>query len=257
LDKSGKVHLHACCIWEKEVRGDNIARTIGKNYILYQKDQSNLRFAIKINVLYDDKWYQEYLRKDPNRTVLKDDWDPDAVGQYYPSKEVQEDCQRIGEAAKSRNANLDMCEAFSQWCDEGNIERNDAISVAEWCKRWHTDRHLLIDKRFFLQKCDLLMRIKWNKWRADDWMKKWAKEQGCYKGGGDVRLREFGCTVFKDPMVDEVEDADHVIFSQTQGELTGSSQLQQEVEVESVHEQAQVNEEASCEPFEEDTDECV
>jgi hypothetical protein len=52
-------------------------------------------------------------------------------------------------------------------------------------------------------------------------------------------------------MVSEGEDANHELFSQTEGELAGSSQLQQEIEEEPVHEQAQVNEEASCESTEE------
>jgi hypothetical protein len=253
LDKSGKVHLHACCIWNKETRGDNIKETLWKyGYMKCQKDQSNKKFCIMVNVLYDDNWYQEYLSKDPNRIVLDNVWgEPDDIKQYYPSKEVQEDCQRIGEATKSRNANIDMCEDFQRWVDERQIGYNDGFAAAEWLKRWHTDRRLLIDPRIFKQKWNLLMNVTWNKWRIEEWMKKMCNDRGCYSGGGDVSLREHGCTVFKDPMVSEGEDANHELFSQTEGELAGSSQLQQEIEVEPVHEQAQVNEEASCESTEE------
>jgi len=238
LDKSGKVHLHACCIWNKETRGDHIKETLWNyGYHKYQKDQSNKKFCIMVNVLYDDKWYQEYLSKDPNRTVLDNVWgEPDDIKQYYPSKEVQEDCQRIGEAAKSRNANIDMCQDFQRWVDERQIENNDGFAAAEWLKRWHTDRRLLIDPRIFKQKWNLLINVTWNKWRIEDWMKKMCNDRGCYSGGADVSLREQGCTVFKDPMVTSDEDADHQLFSQTQGELTGPPGADQEITEQSVHE---------------------
>jgi hypothetical protein len=248
LDKSGKVHLHACCIWNKETRGDNIKETLFKGYMKYQKDQSVKKFCIMLNVLYDDKWYQDYLRKDPNRVILENVWgEPDELKQYYPSKEVQEDCQRIGEANKSRNANLDMCTAFQEWVDERGIWNDDAIAAAEWLNRWHMDRYLLIDRKIFRQKLDLLVRSTWNRWRAQEWQKEIAKEYGCYQGGGDVSLRERGVTIFKGDGVFTDEDADHVIFSQTQGELASSSGVQQENPQEPVHspeEGEQVHEES-------------
>ena len=245
LDKSGKVHLHACCIWNKETRGDNIKETLFKGYLKYQKDQSVKKFCIMLNVLYDDKWYQDYLRKDPNRVILENVWgEPDELKQYYPSKEVQEDCKAIGEANKSRNANLDMCTAFQEWVDERGIQRNDAIVAAEWLNRWHMDRYLLIDRRIFRQKLDLLVRITWNKWRVQEWQKEIAKEYGCYQGGGDVSLREQGATIFKGDVDMTDEDADHQLFSQTQGVLPGSSGAHQEITEQSVH-QAQDDDETS------------
>jgi len=252
LDKSGKVHLHACCIWNKETRGDNIKETIWNHgYLKYQKDQSLKMFkrgsgSIMINVMYDDKWYQEYLSKDPNRVVLDNVWgEPDIIRQYYPSKEVQEDCQRIGEANKSRNANLDMCQAFQSWVDERGVNAGDAIAAAEWLNRYHMDRYLLIDKRIYKQKLDLLVRITWNKWRVQSWQRDVAKEYGCYNGGGYVSLRERGCTVFKDPMVTSNEDADHELFSQTQGPDAGSTGPHQEITEQSVHEAQDDDETAS------------
>jgi hypothetical protein len=199
-------------------------------------------------VLYDDNWYQDYLRKDPNRVILENVWgEPDELKQYYPSKEVQEACKAIGEANKSRNANLDMCTAFQEWADKRGIQRNDALAAAEWLNRWHMDRYLLIDRRIFKQKLDLLVRVTWNKWRVQEWQKETAKEYGCYQGGGDVSLREQGATIFKGDIDMTDEDADHVIFSQTQGELASSSGLQQEIEEEPVHstqEDEQVHEES-------------
>jgi len=76
-------------------------------------------------------------------------------------------------------------------------------------------------------------------------MKKWAKEQGCYKGGGDVRLREFGCTVFKDSEVLDHEDADHESFSQQEAPgPTGPPRNEQESTEQSVYE-AQADDHAS------------
>lgn len=253
LDKSGKVHLHACCIWNKETRGDNIKETIWKHgYMKYQKDQSNKKFCIMINVMYDDKWYQEYLSKDANRVVLENVWEqPEVIGKYYPTKEIQEACQAIGEANKSRNANRDMCQAFQEWVDERGIVPGDAIAAAEWLNRYHMDRYLLIDKRIFKQKLDLLVRITWNKWRAQSWQREVAKEYGCYNGGGDVSLREFGCTVFKDDlMVDSVDasDNDAQLLSVSETEVDESAQspgetgISEEVSQESLYETEQDDE---------------
>lgn len=246
LDKSGKVHLHACCIWNKLVGGSNVKQTIWNHgYMLYQKDQSEKYWAIKMNVLYDDNWYQDYLSKDPNRVILENVWgEPDELKQYYPPKDVQEACKAIGEANKSRNANSDMCEAFQQWVDERGIKNSDGFAAAEWLKRWHTDRRLLIDPRIFKQKWNLLMNVTWNRWRIEDWMKKMCNERGCYQGGGDVSLREHGCTVFKDPEVMAEDDADHKLFSETQGGVSGPSGTDQEITEQSVHE-AQVDDQTS------------
>lgn len=258
LDKSGKVHLHACCIWNKETRGDNIKETIWNyGYLKYQKDQSNKKFCIMINVMYDDKWYQEYLRKDANRVVLENVWEqPEVIGKYYPTKEIQEACQAIGEANKSLNTNRDMCQAFQEWVDERGICPGDAIAAAEWLNRYYMDRYLLIDKRVFKQKLDLLVRITWNKWRAQSWQREFAKEYGCYNGGGDVSLRKFGCTIFKDdPMVDSVDasanDAQLLSVSETSRVEPGAPQLQQEISEESVHKQSYDDEETSSESSEE------
>ena len=252
LDKSGKVHLHACCIWNKETRGDNIKETLFKGYLKYQKDQSIKKFCIMMNVLYDDNWYQDYLRKDPNRVILENVWgEPDELKQYYPPKEVQEACKAIGEANKSRNANLDMCTAFQEWADQRGIQHNDVLAASEWLNRWYMDRYLLIDRRIFKQKLDLLVRITWNKWRNQEWQKENAKEYGCYQGGGDVSLRETGVTIFKDDVDMADENAEVSSESQTPGELTGSPQLQQEIEVEPVHQQGEAHEEPPCESSEE------
>lgn len=252
LDKSGKVHLHACCIWNKETRGDNIKETIWNyGYLKYQKDQSKKKFCIMINVMYDDKWYQEYLRKDSNRVVLENVWEqPEVIGKYYPTKEIQEACKAIGEANKSSNANRDMCQAFQEWVDDRGINAGDAIAAAEWLNRYHMDRFLLIDKRIFKQKLDLLVRITWNRWRAQEWQRECAREYGCYQGGGDVSLREIGCTIFKDVEAEKEVDAsenDAQLFSvtQAQGGSAGPTGSHQEITEQSVHEEEAHDEEAS------------
>lgn len=244
LDKSGKVHLHACCIWNKETRGDNIKQTIWTHgYLKYQKDQSNRKFSIMINVMYDDKWYQEYLSKDSNRVILENVWEqPEVIGKYYPTKEIQEACKAIGEANKSRNANRDMCEAFQEWVDDRGINPGDAIAAAEWLNRYHMDRFLLIDKRIFKQKLDLLVRITWNKWRVQTWQRDVAKEYGCYNGGGDVSLREVGITVYKDQEVEmkvdaSENDAQLLSVTQAQVEYAGPTGAQQEITEQSVHQE--------------------
>jgi quinol monooxygenase YgiN len=100
-------------------------------YMPCQRYDSIRRAAMKVNVMYDDKWYQDYLSKDPNRFVLDNVWaEPDAIQEYHPSKEVQEACKGNGKAAESRNGNLHLCETFTEWVDDEGIEY-DAIAVAE------------------------------------------------------------------------------------------------------------------------------
>lgn len=249
LDKSGKVHLHACCIWNKETRGDNIKETIWTHgYMKHQRDQSHRKFCIMINVMYDDNWYQDYLRKDANRVVLENVWEQsEVIGQYYPAKEIQEACKASGEANKSRNSNRDMCEAFQEWVNDRGINACDAIAAAEWLNRYHMDRFLLIDKRIFKQKLDLLVRITWNRWRAQEWQREVAREYGCYKGGGDVSLREVGITVYKhDDAAMEVDasDNDAQLFSVQEApcERSESTGSEQEISEQSVYEAQEVDE---------------
>jgi len=211
-------------------------------------------------VMYNDLWFQEYLRKDPNRVVLENVWEqPEVIGKYYPSKEKQEACKVIGEASKSRDANRDMCEAFQQFVAEGGVKVNDVLTASEWLNRWHMDRCLLIDKRLFKQKLDLIVRLTWNKWRNQDWQVQVAKEYGCYQGGGDTRLREFGCTVFKDdPSVFE-DHANSEILPQPQQPLlrNESSRSETSPDCSTVHDAQQDEQESSQHDEEETADKCI
>jgi hypothetical protein len=216
----------------------------------YQRDDSVRRVAIKINVLYDNKWYDEYLSKDPNRELLEDEWpkQSDQLEPYYPTKEEQKTCESIGKAAFARNGNLHMCEAFSQWCDNEGVEY-DPIAAGEWLNRYYMDRHIQFDRKKWREQHELLIRTAWNKWRLTEWQKAIAREHGGYTGGGYMGLEETGVTVFKDHQQMAAKDADHQLLSvtQTQGELASSSGLHQEESCEPVHseeEDQQVHEES-------------
>ncbi len=226
LDKSGKRHLHACFVWMTPIAGNKIKDTVWTyGYMKYQKDESNRRFSIKVNVMYDDKWYQEYLSKDENREVLDNVWaSPDVIGEFYPTEEVQKACQIIGQASQSRDSNLHMCEMFREWVDEHGIEY-DAIAAGEWLNRFYIDRCLSFDRKKWKEQHELLIRYTWNRWRITDWQRKLANEHGTYQGGGFESLGKRKLTVFKDDTIYDEKDADHIILSstQTQGQRTAST----------------------------------
>lgn len=253
LDKSGKEHLHACVIWNTKIAGNTLKDRIWTyGYMKYQRDDSVRRVAIKINVLYDNKWYQEYLRKDPNRELLEDEWpkQSDQLEPYYPSKEEQKTCQAIGKAGVARNGNLHMCEAFSQWCDAEGVEY-DPIAAGEWLNRYYMDRHIQFDRKKWREQHELLIRTAWNKWRLTEWQKAIAREHGGYSGGGYGNLADNGATVFKDTP-ESSPDALHIQgdrITEAQGEQPGSSGLQQEEQEEplySTSQDEQVHEESDC-----------
>lgn len=87
--KNGKLHLHMCVCTPQPVDRENIHdswwKRIRKDY-----EGSVGRIAVRVDIMYDHKWYEEYLRKEEGSEIVYDNYDKDAVTEKFPSKQQQE-----------------------------------------------------------------------------------------------------------------------------------------------------------------------
>lgn len=97
--ESGKLHLHVCFVHKlpskKKVLRNNIAQRSVKPFHNFELDETVLSVAVRVDVMYDHKWYEEYLRKEEHCTVLIDKYDRDAVSAYFPTAQQQKLLQEL------------------------------------------------------------------------------------------------------------------------------------------------------------------
>lgn len=117
--KSGKLHLHAVLVYdthrEKKKLQENINNRIVKKN---GHPEAKNGLATLVQVCPGHRWYDEYLNKEEDVTVLYDNYNRELVTDYFPTEAVQEYLQTHTRA--SGPADKHMAEHKRRW-----IERFD------------------------------------------------------------------------------------------------------------------------------------
>ena len=124
LGDNGKRHLHACVCFHVPVEKRNIFDYWAKNMVKSYPGSIG-RFACKVTIQHDHKWYDEYLRK--GGEIVYDSYDRDRVCQYFPSEEQQ---AQLIERKGVREIRVHIADQLlSEWCDHEPVETSyeDAI----------------------------------------------------------------------------------------------------------------------------------
>lgn len=88
--ESGKLHLHAVLLY-KEPRCSKILQSnVWERQVKKFHSDSIGRIAVKIQVCPGNRWYDEYLQKEQDCSVLLDTYDREAALEYFPTEAVQE-----------------------------------------------------------------------------------------------------------------------------------------------------------------------
>lgn len=89
--RSGKAHLHAVMVFDTNREKKKLQENIN-NRIVKRNGHENAKngLATLVTVMYNHKWYDEYLKKEEGVVVLHDDYDRDLVTDYFPTEAVQE-----------------------------------------------------------------------------------------------------------------------------------------------------------------------
>lgn len=88
--ESGKLHLHAVLLY-KDPRCTKILQSnVWERQVKKFHPDSIGKIAVKVQVCPGNKWYDEYLQKEQDCTVLLDTYDREAALDFFPTEAVQE-----------------------------------------------------------------------------------------------------------------------------------------------------------------------
>lgn len=144
--QSGKKHLHMCLCGHvaKELKHwrEPFAKLMKKYH-----PSCYMKKALVLTTQYNHKWYDEYLLKEVDREVIYDNYNREAVGECFPSQEVQDRLQAI-------RAHSNIGDKFYSGHEERWIEHSpDDTSYESACEyfqyRMYVERDMTViaDKR--------------------------------------------------------------------------------------------------------------
>jgi hypothetical protein len=148
---NGKKHLHCCAVWSMDVHKRNIHDYWSKK-MTQEYPGSIGRYAVKVTVQYDHKWYDEYLRKGGD--VIYDEYDRDAVTKFFPSAEKQARLIELKGATPEMRVHI-LDQMLAEWLDK---EPNDssyesAIRFVKYRMYVENKTPYYVDNRKLCQAC--------------------------------------------------------------------------------------------------------
>lgn len=147
---NGKKHLHCACVWQVPIDKRNIHDYWSK-IMVKQYPGSVGKYAVKVTVQYDHKWYDEYLRK--GGEILYDEYERDAVSNFFPSIEQQ---QRLVEIKGTPELRMHIADILlAEWTDKAPTDSSyeSAISFLKYRMYVENKTPYYIDNRKMQQMC--------------------------------------------------------------------------------------------------------
>lgn len=143
---SGKLHLHAaCCAFNcKETKH---WKEQWVNIMIKYHPDSNKKKGVDVRVMYDHRWYQEYLKKEEGVQIVYDKYNAEIIGNYFPTEEVQTKLQAISN--KCNVGDKYMAEHEERWInyDPDNTSYESAIEYLKYRMNYVRDLQVIRDKR--------------------------------------------------------------------------------------------------------------
>ena len=88
--ENGKLHLHAVLLYKENRLRCKLHENLWTRFVKPFHPDSIGEYAVVVQVCPGNKWYDDYLRKESDSTVLFDSYDREAAEAYFPSQAVQE-----------------------------------------------------------------------------------------------------------------------------------------------------------------------
>lgn len=115
-------HIHALLCIEKGYVKRHLQDYVWKHFVRDFNEGCIARYAVRVDVNYDDKWYNDYLRKESDVEIVSTNYDASHEGKFYPSAEEQEyfqACASVNSACDPWYADHEL--KFKEWW----LERRD------------------------------------------------------------------------------------------------------------------------------------
>lgn len=103
--KNGQLHLHAVLVYKGPRLWNKIRENIWERYVKEYHPDSVGSVAVKVQVCPGHDWYDEYLQKEDDATVVLDTYVREAVTPYFPSAAVQQALVELHQAKGKKSCN--------------------------------------------------------------------------------------------------------------------------------------------------------
>jgi len=150
---SGKRHLHALLCSEEPRVKRNLADAVWKK-IKDRHGDSKQGIAVRVDVLYDNRWITEYLNKEATVEQIGSNYDPDRESDFYPSDELQDALQAIAASSDASDPYYsDLASKFSTYWGQrpGAPLRGDCIKFLQHRMFVMKDMRVIRDPRVINQ----------------------------------------------------------------------------------------------------------
>lgn len=96
--ETGKLHLHAVLVYKDHRMSKKLHENFWERYVKPNGHEDSIpKYAVKVQVCPGNRWYDEYLKKEADCTVVLDTYDREAAEAYFPSQAVQEALVELGD----------------------------------------------------------------------------------------------------------------------------------------------------------------
>lgn len=128
---SGTKHIHALlCFKEPKVKR-MLADYIWRHHVKLHNEGANIqKYAVRVDVLYDNKWHDEYLSKESTHEVISSEYDADNESEYYPIPGVKEELEGLTVRNARSNFWDDVISKLKTWWSNRHPERD--IDTFDW-----------------------------------------------------------------------------------------------------------------------------
>lgn len=110
--KNGKLHAHIAVLTPKETERATLQEAWWKR-IKTSYPGSIGRVAVVVNVMYNNDWYDAYLRKEEDCEVIYDNYEPDIVAENFPTRDQQDRLiELVGKPTARMHYTHDLCDAW-------------------------------------------------------------------------------------------------------------------------------------------------
>jgi len=112
---NAKRHLHCLFCTDKPRTKRGLQDTLWKKFKPNHEDCIQ-KFAVRVDVLYDDRWIKEYLSKEATAKVVSSNYDPTKESEYYATPEQQATLQGlVGNTAAVDTFYSELYTKFQEW----------------------------------------------------------------------------------------------------------------------------------------------
>jgi len=135
--ESGKLHLHGVLVYKEPRNPKKLHENLWDRQVKPHHPDSIGRYAVKFQVCPGHDWYDTYLQKECDATVVLDTYDREAVTPYFPTAAVQQVLVELHQAKGKKSCNEWWDKHSSAW--EGSAFENTPEGAACYFKQCFLD----------------------------------------------------------------------------------------------------------------------